>query len=109
MSSKQAKSATVAHQDTVTAHVRCKLSFPSKDVKDSGTMNDKDTAAQTSTSKGLEEGSPLKAMPDLSQTILSQTSPASPTLPSVHSAASHVSHLTWSRCVFLVDGFSALI
>lgn len=87
----------MAHQDrdTVTGRVRCKLFFPSKHATDSGMTNDKDTDAHTSASKGLEEGSPLKPMPDFSQTISSQSSSPNLTRPSVPSATSQVSLFTW--------------
>lgn len=74
----------------MTARVRCKLSFPSKDGKDSGSDDDV-SATHTSALKGSEEVSPLPPMPDLSQRTLSQPSPPSPTLTSVPSAASQVS------------------
>ncbi|MCJ8740558.1 hypothetical protein PDJAM_G00060260 [Pangasius djambal] len=92
-SSKRARSAAKPHQDrdTVTAHVRCKLSFSSKDGKDGGS-DDEVPAAQMSALKRFEEVSPLPPMPDLSQRTLSQPSPPSPALPSVPSAASQESH-----------------
>ncbi|XP_060792467.1 BRCA1-A complex subunit RAP80 isoform X2 [Neoarius graeffei] len=92
-SSKRVRPAAKPHQDrdTVTAHVRCKLSFPSKDGKDSGSDDDV-SATHTSALKGSEEVSPLPPMPDLSQRTLSQPSPPSPTLTSVPSAASQESH-----------------
>lgn len=85
-------------RDTVTARVRCKLSFPSKDGKDGGSDdNDGDVpAARTSALTGSEEVRPLPPMPDLSQRTSSQPSPPSPSLPSVPSAASQVSHFAWN-------------
>lgn len=111
-SSKRTRSVAKPHQDrdTVSAHVRCKLSFPNEDEKD-GVNDDKVPKAQTSALKGPEEDGPLPPMPDLSQRSLSQPSPPSPTLPSVPSAASQVSHFV-SLCVSfvsnltLLDGFS---
>lgn len=76
-------------QDSGSAHVRCKLSFLSKDKKDAAS-DDEVSAAHTGTSKALEEDGPLPPMPDLSQTTLSQPSPPSPTLPSVPSVALQV-------------------
>ncbi|XP_058271823.1 BRCA1-A complex subunit RAP80 isoform X3 [Hemibagrus wyckioides] len=87
-SSKRTRSVAKPHQDrdTVSAHVRCKLSFPNEDEKD-GVNDDEDPKAQSAL-KGPEEDGPLPPMPDLSQRSLSQPSPPSPTLPSVPSAAS---------------------
>lgn len=79
----------------MTAHVQCKLSFPSKDGKDSESA-DEVPATQISVLKGTDEVSPLPPMPDLSQRTLSQPSPPSPALPSVPSAASEVSHFAWN-------------
>ncbi|KAF4077627.1 hypothetical protein AMELA_G00210140 [Ameiurus melas] len=90
-SSVRARSAAKPHhdQDTVTARVRCKLSFPSQD----GKGGDGDIpAARTSALTGSEEVCPLPPMPDLSQRTSSQPSPPSPSLPSVPSAASQESH-----------------
>ncbi|XP_017347938.1 BRCA1-A complex subunit RAP80 isoform X1 [Ictalurus punctatus] len=95
-SSVRVRSAAKPHhdRDTVTARVRCKLSFPSKDGKDGGSDdNDGDVpAARTSALTGSEEVRPLPPMPDLSQRTSSQPSPPSPSLPSVPSAASQESH-----------------
>ncbi|KAF7697373.1 hypothetical protein HF521_005791 [Silurus meridionalis] len=70
--SKRTRSAAKPHQDrdTVTAHVRCKLSFSNKLEKDGGSDEDV-SEAQTS----------LPPMPDLSQKTSSQPSPPSPTIP----------------------------
>ncbi|KAK3524302.1 hypothetical protein QTP70_027033 [Hemibagrus guttatus] len=91
-SSKRTRSVAKPHQDrdTVSAHVRCKLSFPNEDEKD-GVSDDEVPKAQMSAMKGSEEDRPLPPMPDLSQRTLSQPSPPSPTLPSVPSAASQES------------------
>ncbi|GAA6083635.1 BRCA1-A complex subunit RAP80 isoform X1, partial [Tachysurus ichikawai] len=78
------------HRDVVSAHVRCKLSFSSKDKK-AGVSKDDVPNAQASALKSSEEDGPLLLMPDLSQTTLLQPSPPSPTLPSVPSAASQES------------------
>ncbi|XP_053334923.1 BRCA1-A complex subunit RAP80 isoform X1 [Clarias gariepinus] len=95
-SSKRARSAAKPHQgrDTVTSNVRCKLSFPGKDgkdSKDSGSIDDEVPFSRMNTSERFEDISPLPQMPDLSQKTLSQPSPPSPAHPSVPSAASQES------------------
>ncbi|XP_047661498.1 BRCA1-A complex subunit RAP80 isoform X3 [Tachysurus fulvidraco] len=89
---KRVRSAPKPHQDrdAVSAHVRCKLSFSSKDKK-AGVSIDDVPNAQASALKSSEEDGALLPMPDLSQGTLSRPSPPSPTLPSVPSADSQES------------------
>ncbi|KAK2826971.1 hypothetical protein Q7C36_017897 [Tachysurus vachellii] len=86
---RRVRSVPKPHQarDAVSAHVRCKLSFSSKD-KEAGVSKDDVPNAQASALKSSEEDGALLPMPDLSQRTLSQPSPPSPTLPSVPPAAS---------------------